>query len=345
MKSLAKKWNPPKRALLFLGCSSLLAVCTPFSEASPIKAIVSGVGNPSSVAADPVRPYIYVANETDSIPVISTQSNTVAYSLTVSDLPNIFGNPSAYSIAVDPNDQYLYVGVYGLAASGPPLAAGGFEAISFSTGATILSFPLAAPPNYVAVSPNGNYIYIAAFNGWITMLSGGIGGFETGINVGGNPLSVAFTPDSSTALVSGAGSGILVINTATGSVSGSIPLPNNDSASGVAISADGQTAYIDGRNGIYVASIPDEVVTATISLRSHHFKFGGGTPALNPGGDYLYMFEAAGNKVLIIDTQSLQEYSAFNTNGGAGQMAITPNGKFGWVPYESGQVAAVKLLR
>jgi YVTN family beta-propeller protein len=131
------------------------------------------------------------------------------------------------------------------------------------------TIPVGGNPNYVQVAPNGKFAYITNQDTrTITVLDTAndrVSG--TPIPVQGPPESVSFSPDSRTAYVSVYGShsapAIVFIDTATGKVTGSVPV-DNVTAGPSATSPDGLYLYVANHN--MVQGHPQDNVLDVIDL-------------------------------------------------------------------------------
>ncbi len=95
---------------------------------------------------------------------------------------------------------------------------------------------------------------------------------------------------------------ILVVNAATGTVTGTIPLPQNPS--GLALSADGKCLYVTG-------DAPDGqlfVIDTATKQPLHSISVGHTplSPVLSPRGDILFLCERFTNKIAVIDLVRLR---------------------------------------
>lgn len=117
---------------------------------------------------------------------------------------------------------------------------------------------------------------------------------------------------------------VTVINTATGTVAGTIPVGTGPLR--VAVTRDGTRAYVTngGADSISVIDTSSDAVTATIPV--------GHTPsavAVTPDGKWLYVMTAAG-VVQVVDT-ALSTVAATIPVGTSGDIAISPDGARAYV--------------
>jgi YVTN family beta-propeller protein len=112
---------------------------------------------------------------------------------------------------------------------------------------------------------------------------------------------------------------VTVIDTATGSVAGTVPVGANPSR--VAISGDGARAYVSNTGSVSVSVIDTttDTVTATIAV--------GDSPsalAIAPDGATLYVMTASGD-IDVVDTAQ-QTITATIPIGSSGDIGVTPDG-------------------
>jgi YVTN family beta-propeller protein/VCBS repeat-containing protein len=136
------------------------------------------------------------------------------------------------------------------------------------------------------------------------------------ISVGGVPSGVAFSPDGSFAYITNSESSFLsvvrssvsVIDTATHTVIGAIPIPGSGSAYGVAFSPDGSFAYVVTGSGNTVSVIDTATHTvidtnpATPAVDSIPIGAVAYEMAVSPDGRFAYVVNRSDDTVSVIDT-------------------------------------------
>jgi DNA-binding beta-propeller fold protein YncE len=195
----------------------------------------------AGVAVTPNGSYVYVVNQGDSISEYTVAANG-ALSLHATSAAGQLNNPQA--IAITPNGQDVYV-VNPESNSTP--GANGIEQYTVGAGGTLVadSTPVAATgetPDSVAVSPNGEYVYVTDQNGvsQFTVGSGGMLARDTPSEVaaGSTPTGIAVSPDGRYAYVTNSDSnnisqytigstGLLTPNGTLPATSGGNPVPNS----------------------------------------------------------------------------------------------------------------------
>jgi YVTN family beta-propeller protein len=210
---------------------------------------------PDSVVVTPEGTRAYVANQgSGTASVIDTATNTVTATIPVGSSPR--------GVAVSPDGTRAYV-TNGNSAT--------VSVIETATNTVTATIPVGNIPVGVAVSPDGTRAYVA--NQGSSMVSV----IDTAANavtasivdaVGIQPISVAVSPDGTRAYVTKLTGTVLVIDTATNTVSATIVVGVNPR--GVASSPDGTRAYVTNQNSntVSVIETATNTVTATIAVGS-----------------------------------------------------------------------------
>jgi YVTN family beta-propeller protein len=141
------------------------------------------------------------------------------------------------------------------------------------------------------------------------------------------PTSIALSQNDAQAWVGSAnGTGVSVINTTTNQLAKTITA---DDAAFVAITPNGQQAYVSMPGSVQVFDTTNYNLLATIDLPN--------SPS-SPTGQVVFTHDGskayAGNTnaVTVIDTSSLQVVNTIQTNTLSENIAITPDGKYIYVP-------------
>jgi YVTN family beta-propeller protein len=199
---------------------------------------------PSGVAVTLDGAHVYVT-ETGDVSVIATATNTVV--ATVSLVRGHFF--VAQGVAVSPDGKNAYVAYYTLEclvffstelSTQCRFAWLGTLAVIATASNTVVSsvsldtaFTRFAPPQGVAVTPDGTHVYVTKYlfgSVWIIASNSVV----ARVTVGSNPLLVAFTPDGAHAYVANNGSNnVSVIATSTNSVVATVPVGANPRGVGI----------------------------------------------------------------------------------------------------------------
>jgi DNA-binding beta-propeller fold protein YncE len=289
---------------------------------SPGVAIQVG-GFPQAIAITPDSSTAWVANRDDgTIQSVSTKNNQAG--ATVPSPPNLLSNPGA--IAIAPDGTTAFVG-----------EDGGGAAVPLPSGPVTTLAGAGFDGEAVAVTPDGNTVYLAGvtFNGATaqrysaTPPYGKIGTPIALDTDNGRVDALAVSPDGSAlyAVTSpdGGPSNLVSVPTSTHIANPSIQL--GDGADGIAISPDGQTAFVVGSdNTVRSIALGTFSVTKTVTLPS------GPLPtavAITPNGQDLYVTASnnfyATPAVLVLQTANLTGPPVNLPNANPAAVAVTPD--------------------
>ena len=159
------------------------------------------------------------------------------------------------------------------------------------------------------------------------------------IAVGGQPWSVAVSPDGGTAYVSNRTSGdVSVIDATTLRVRSTIPV--GAQPCGLEVSQDGHLLYVDVYRESLVAVVDtrtDQIVTKISVGDKNKRPYG---MAISPSGDTIYAtnVDAGSNSstVSVIDTRTNRLTATISGFVGATGVAVAPDGKTAWVTESNG---------
>ena len=143
-------------------------------------------------------------------------------------------------------------------------------AINSTTNTIITSIPVGICPSGIAVSPNGEYVYIANLvSNTTSVISTATNTVVATINVGNNPSAVAVSPNSKYVYVGNtASTTVSVISTATNTVVATINLGGaSPSMNGnrMTVTPDGRYVYVVTSSGMSMISTATNSVIANLS--------------------------------------------------------------------------------
>lgn len=226
----------------------------------------------------------YVTNtDCDTVAVIDTVTNTVVATIPVGSHP--------FGVAITPDGTRAYVANFG----------GTVSVIDTVTNTVIATVPVGGTPGAVAITPDGARVYIA--NGSSNSLSV----IDTGTNtvvdtvlVGVPSRGVAITPDGSRLYVTNQNETITVIDTATGMVLSTIPLPGESIALGVIFTPDGTRAYVEDHSEfLNIIDTASNTLVAHILQGLFH-----DTLTITADGTRIYWSTAVSIGVFVLDTST-----------------------------------------
>lgn len=269
--------------------------------------------NPVSVVIDPTCRFAYVpSNSSNNISAYAINSSTGALSQ-IAGSPLVTSTPN--SIAIDPTGKYLYVANYNshnVSAYTIDTSTGALTQITGSPF-SVSSVP-STYPSYVAVDPNGRFLYVVIINYGIS----------------------AYSINSTTGALS------LVAGSPFANGSGSA------SAGGITINASGNIAYVaDGNsatvNNVYAYSINaitgvlTQIVGSPVAAGSYATSV-----TIDPTGKFAYVPNALSNTVSVYTINSLTGVmsqipgSPFATGTYPTSASIDPSGSYAYVSNANG---------
>jgi DNA-binding beta-propeller fold protein YncE len=256
---------------------------------------------PQGIAVSPNGSSVYVVNQGDSISEYSVASNGTL-SLHATSPAGQLDNPQA--IAITPNGQDVYVvNPYSSGSAG----ANGIEQYTVGAGGTLVAdttpvVQTGLSPQWLAISPNGQYAYVTDTNG-VSQFSVGSGGMlvhdtPTEVTAGTTPTGITVSPDGRYAYVTNSDSnnisqyaigptGLLTANgAALPATNGGNPVPN---AIAVAPDAGPTAAFTSTPAQAGAASTLTSTSTdADEPITSEIWNFGDGTTGSGSPAAHVY---------------------------------------------------------
>jgi YVTN family beta-propeller protein len=271
-----------------------------------VVATIPAAGGPRGVAITPDGKFAYVTNGSNAIYVIDTATNTIVGTITAgSGVAGIAITPdgtaayvtnssnatvsvisietnmvvatvsvgsSPFDVSITPNGQFAYVSNLGAAS---------VSVINTATHAVVATIPMSGggSPRGSASTPDSQFVYVAA-SGTVQVISTASNTVITTIPSGGATFfDVAITPNGQFAYaVNRGGDNVLVIATSTNTFVDTIPIPAGpfgSAPSNIAISSDGQSAYVTDTEltggFAHEIDLATNTVVATIAVGSNAF--------------------------------------------------------------------------
>ncbi len=217
------------------------------------------------------------------------------------------------------------------------------QATSSAVSATVISGT--SHILYVANQGSNNVIMVDSLTNSTTnnIESSVLGAITSGFS---QPYAVSFSPDGTRAYVANGGSNnVVIVNSATNTVTGSINTFSFNQPWGVAYSPSGTYAYVPnwGTHVISIINTATNIITGQIS--SGMLNALGGT-AFSPSGTYAYVANEGANNVVIVDTATNTVTGAVSGSISCGGLcspyaiAFSPTQSSAYVAY-SGGVAVI----
>ncbi len=288
------------------------------------------------------------ANGSNSTAAASATSSTTGQN-PVATIP-VGQEPRA--MVVSPDGRYLYVANYA-----SNLTSGSVSVINISTNTTVADIPVGVHPDQIVVAPDGSHVYVSGNTNLTDGINGvnAVVGINTATYTASQPIQVStpygtsgaaamgITPDGSRLYVAdGPDSTVTVINTTTNTTVGN-PI-SVSGASHLAVTPDGKSVYVTGSDSGGTVSVIDtatNTVTATVSD-----PLSPGLLTLSPDGSRLYVQNGDGASITVIDTTTnaaVGDPISFTTTGNNGNLAISPDGRYLYVP-ESTSPGFIKVV-
>ena len=293
--------------------------------------------SPERLAVAPDGSRVYVANTgSNSVSVIDTTTNMVLATVAVANGPS--------AVAVTPGGGEIYI-----LATGGVLQVLEDALIGSATNPVVATVPLGTSTQIqtaIAILPNGLRAYaLAAGALHVLQLDTETLTVQDSVFVGNSPTRLALSLDGSRAYVTnsfgttesefGLSGQVVVVDTATNSVTRTIPLPTLPG--GIAITPDGTRAFVASvarlaAGGEGIGFLPDDNV-AVINLGNDAINWiqVPGTPsgiAVTPDGSLAYVAIPSANSLTVIDTGTETLGDPVGVSAGPRGVAIgTPPGE------------------
>ena len=274
---------------------------------------------------------VYVVNEGGTVSVINAATNTVTSTITIGGL--------TYDGILTPDGKTLYVA---------DEADHTVSVIATATNTITDTVKIGRHASRMAVSPDGKTLYVGQSYGGphnglglINIIDTATNAITGTINLGRfDLLNLFFTPDGSSAYVSGANEyakrqfpqKLVQIDSASQTIVGTTALKPVVDYAGyayMAITPDGKKLYVERINAIAVIDTSDKKVRKTVPLP------GSATiPAVTPDGKYIYVpiYSTSPGMVVMIGTVSGQIVGEPITVGSVpAWVTIAPNANFAYV--------------
>jgi len=270
---------------------------------------------------------VYVPNsDANTVSVIDTTTNQVTATIPTGPLSGPFG------LAISPDGRTVYTA---------NSVGDSVSAISTQTKSTVgAPIPVGERPLGIAITPDGKRAYVTNFQDDSVTVLDLVAGAVVGapIPVGEGPEGVAITPDGSRVFVTNAGGEtvlgdtVSVIDTATNQVLG-LPIPVGLGPFGLAVTPDGTRLYVANNDAETVSVIDTaslRVLGPPIAVEEDPSGI-----AITPDGARAYVANFNGDSISVIDTAANAVVSAIPGVGAAEFVALTPDGRLGYVSSEN----------
>lgn len=233
--------------------TNLVNVINTFSNT--ISATITVGTNPYGIAITPDgrKACVVNGNGGDTLSVIDTSTNMV-----IATIPSGAGQPVGVAITRDSKKAYV------TAQSSQQVIV--IDLITNSVSATIT---VGNSPEGIVITPDGSEAYVAnTADDTVSIITIPTNIISATITVGSGPYSLAVMPNGNKVYVTNSNSSISVIDVETHTITTTISTAGGSSPSGIAITPDNKTAYVEDKNlnCIVVIDTSTNTVTATISV-------------------------------------------------------------------------------
>jgi YVTN family beta-propeller protein len=211
----------------------------------------------------------------------------------------------------------------------------GVSVINTKTNTVVAQVNTGSETHAVAITPNGRFAYVGdgPYEG-VSVIETATNAIVANVPVpeSRGPWGVAITPNGEFAYITNYNNAITVISTSTNTVVASIPA-NDGFPVGVAITPNGRFAYVAGYSGV------DVIETATNTVVDTVGGIEGWEVAITPNGAFAYVTGDSG--VHVIETATNKVIDTIPIAGTTRGVAITPDGRFVYVPNQGYDYVAV----
>jgi YVTN family beta-propeller protein len=197
------------------------------------------------------------------------------------------------------------------------------------------SIPVGDGPYNIAITPDGKTAYEANGNDEnivvIDLQTGQVVGAP--IELGADPSVIAISPDGKTAYITTGDKEVMILDTQTNQVVGSIPVAGESvSLWGVAFAPDGKTAYVLDENADAALTIDTQsrqIVGSPIPVGEEPTNV-----VFTPDGKKAFVTNYESNDVTVIDTAAGQNVATIPVGVKPWGIAVRPNGKKAYATNE-----------
>ncbi|MFY9983851.1 MAG: YncE family protein [Chthoniobacterales bacterium] len=273
-------------------------------------------------------------------PDVKLPKNTVVATIPV--------GPQPQGVVVSPNSETVYVANIGSAS---------VSVINAATNTVTFTISVGNTPDGLAITPDGTTLYVANnADNTVSVIATSNNSVTATVAVPERPAGPVVSPDGTQVYVSHPylphqyKSTVSIIDTANNQVSTPINFGHYDSITGL-FAPDGSDAYFSVSNEysgkaefpqeLYTVDTSSYEVITSIKLEPvQDYKYG--YMAISPDGTKLYIDQT--NAILVIDTSDNKKGRKISLSGSASVPAVTPNGKYLYVPIYSTSPGTVVMI-
>jgi YVTN family beta-propeller protein len=292
--------------------------------------LLAACGRADDKPAGPA-PRVYVTNEiSGDLTIIDPIARQVVGRVPLGKRPR--------GIVPSPDGRFLYIALSGSPIGGPNVdestlppadkSADGIAVFDIASGRVLRVLRGISDPETVAVSPDGNSLYVASEDtGQLVIIDARGGGQRAALPVGGEAEGTAVSPDGRLVYAtSEEDHTVAVVETSPPRVRARLRVglrPRN-----IVFTADGRRAFVPGENdaSITAISVPDDRVLATARIEGENVRPMG--IALSPDGAHLFVTTGRGGELIRLDPQNLQVTGRLEVGERPWGLGLTPDGRY-----------------
>jgi YVTN family beta-propeller protein len=243
-----------------------------------------------------------------------------------------------YGLAVRPGSASIYEATYDRGNSGGRVDS--FEGIQGDVPSQ--SGPAGGKPAGLAVTPDGNRIYVAKSDAaQVAVQDAATLAVVTTVPVGSTPWGLALSPDGARVYVANRGANsVSIIDTASNTVIGSVPVGSQPRA--VAVNPSGTKAYVANTTAgtVSVIDTASNAVVATVSVGSQPHWL-----AATPDGRRIYVSNSGSGTVSVIATDTDTVVQTVAVGGTPEGVVALPDGSEVWVGTCTTGAASIVIIK
>jgi YVTN family beta-propeller protein len=243
-------------------------------------------------------------------------------------------------IVASPDGRLLYIALSGSPAAGPGVdestlppadkVADGIAVFDVAAGRVLRVLRGISDPETVAVSPDGNSLYVASEDsGLLVVIDAHSGAIRRTAAVGGEPEGVAVSPDGGLVYVTSEEDHVAAVySVGEGRVRARIPVgerPRN-----AVFSPDGRRAFIPGENDASITAID---VAADRASRRGRIEGENARPmgiAVTRDGRHVFVTTGRGRELVRLDPATLEVTGRVEVGDRPWGLALSPDGRFAY---------------
>jgi YVTN family beta-propeller protein len=276
---------------------------------------LTGIGNPSDIAINPVTNKFYVSKQDDNVVcVFDGKTNNLLANITVGESP--------HAIAVNPNTNKVYVANYDNST---------VSVIDGKLNRVIKNLTISKyeAPESIAVNPNTNKVYVAdPVNSTINIFDGKTNNLVSKVTVGKPETSheLAVNPNTNMVYVTDRDShNITVVDGLSDRILTHVLLGDNSSS--IAINQQSNMIYVanfDSHRVYVIDGKTNRVIDNIVVPKKFVLNVENPSIAINPSTNYLYLVDGDANTISVIDSKANNVTNTFQVTGHPSSIAINP---------------------